>query len=321
MRYLLIFTIAAGVTFLVTPTIRYFALRFLLVDQRNKRKLHNRIITRFGGIAIYIGFLFAMIYVFTSSSKFGLVQQDLIDYIMVIIASSLILILGIFDDAKGANALVKFSIQVLAALILIQSGFIVRIISNPCGGSPIELGIFSIPVTILWLVGITNSVNLIDGMDGLAAGIIFIVSFSLFWMSFLTGQIMSALFAIALAGSCLGFLRYNYPPAKVFMGDTGSLFLGFSVAALSILTNHKGNTAISLLIPAIIGMGIPIVDTSFAFFRRIAIKKTNPFRADKEHVHHLLLKLNLSEKKVVFILWAATALLSAVACWIYLNKK
>lgn len=320
MRYILIFAIAAVVTFLITPTIRYFALKFSLVDRRNNRKPHNRVITRFGGLAIYIGFVFAMIYVFTSSSNLGLVQQDLSNYIVVIIASSLILILGIFDDAKGANALIKFSIQILAALILVQSGFIVRIISNPFG-SPIELGVFSIPVTILWLVGITNAVNLIDGLDGLAAGIVFIVSFSMFWMSFLTGQIMPALFAIALAGACLGFLRYNYPPAKVFMGDTGSLFLGFSIAALSILTNYKGNAAIGLLMPAIIGMGIPIIDTSLAFFRRVAIKRVNPFHADKEHIHHLLLKLNLSEKKVVFILWIITAFLSTVASWIYLNKK
>lgn len=320
MRYILIFAIATVVTFLITPTIRYFSLKLLIVDRRSNRKLHNRIVTRFGGLAIYIGFLFAMVYVFTSSFKLGLQQQDFSNYIAIIMTSSLILILGIFDDAKGANALIKFSIQILAALILIQSGFMVKIISNPFG-PPIELGVFSIPVTILWLVGITNAVNLIDGLDGLAAGIVFIVTFSMFWMFFLTGQIMPAFFAIALAGACLGFLRYNYPPAKVFMGDTGSLFLGFSIAALSILTNYKGNTAISLLVPAIIGLGIPIIDTSFAFFRRIAIKKVNPFHADKEHIHHLLLKLNLSEKKVVFILWTITAFLSTVACWIYLNNK
>lgn len=320
MNYLLIFAVAAVVTALITPTIRYFGLKFSIIDHRSKRKLHNRVVTRFGGLAIYFGFIFAMAIAFIFGSQFG--QKDFANYLMVIIASTLVLILGIFDDSRGANALIKFSVQILAALVLIQSGFVVRIISNPFG-NPINLGIFAIPITVLWLVGITNAINLIDGIDGLAVGIMFIVCVSLFCMFLITGDIMPAFFAMALAGACFGFLRYNYPPAKIFMGDTGSLFLGFSVAALVILTNHKEQEVTSsLLIPAIIGLAIPICDTSMAFFRRLVIKKGNPFHADTGHVHHLLLRLELKHKEVAIILWILTAIfnVAAVALYYYLYK-
>jgi UDP-GlcNAc:undecaprenyl-phosphate GlcNAc-1-phosphate transferase len=131
---------------------------------------------------------------------------------------------------------------------------------------------------------------------------------------------MPAFFAIGLAGACFGFLRYNFPPAKIFMGDTGSLFLGFSVAALAIITNHKTNTAIGLFFPAVIGLAVPIIDTSMAFFRRIFIRKVSPFHADKEHIHHWLLKLKFSEKNVVYTLWAVTAFLNVLAVAVFLRK-
>lgn len=314
------FVLSAVVTVIVIPTIRYFALKLTIVDQRSKRKIHNRIVTRFGGLAIYAGFIFAMINVFLFNSRID--QQDFLGYMALIIASTLILLLGLFDDVKGANAFIKFSVQILAAWILIQAGFIVKYISNPFGDS-IVLGIFAIPFTILWLIGITNAINLIDGLDGLAAGIVFIVSGSMAWMFIASGCLMPAFFAIALAGACLGFLRYNYSPAKIFMGDTGSLFLGFSVAALAILTNRKGYTTIGLLLPVIIGLGIPIYDTLLALFRRLVIKKVNPFQADNEHIHHALLRLKLKPESAVIILWALTVIFNIVAVvfYYYLHKS
>jgi len=314
MIYLLIFLIAAAVALLVTPTIRAVALKLELVDMRSKRKVHNRIITRFGGLAIYIGFVFAMATVFVLNAQAE--NLDFQSYIVIMMASSLILILGLFDDARGANAFIKFSVQILAAFMLIQYGFVVRFISNPFG-DPILLGPWSVPVTLLWLVGITNAINLIDGLDGLAAGIVFIVCSALFCIYIATETYMPAFFAIALAGACLGFLRYNFHPARIFMGDTGSLFLGFSVAALAIITNRKANTALGLFLPAVISLAVPIADTSLAFFRRIVIKKVSPFRADNEHIHHLLLKLRLSDKTVVFAIWGVTVLLNALAIGVY----
>jgi len=316
MNYLLIFAIAGSITFLITPTIRYFALRFSIIDRKGGRKVHNKVVTRFGGVAIYVGFLFAMLTIFLT--ELGLEGLDFGPFWTIIMASTLILVLGIYDDAKGANAKVKLFVQILAALLLIHSGFIVKTVSNPFG-PPINLGIFSIPITILWLVGITNAINLIDGLDGLAGGIIFICSVGLFFAFLLSGTIISAFFAIALAGSCLGFLRYNFSPATIFMGDTGSMFLGFSIAALAILTSHKTTTAIVFLIP-IFGLAIPILDTSLAFTRRI-VRKQSPFYADKEHIHHLLLKRNLTKKQVVYFLWAITLFLNISACCIYYLRK
>jgi len=314
MRYVLVFAIAAVVTSLVIPTIRYFALKFAIVDRRSKRKLHNRIVTRFGGIGIYIGFIFAMANAFIFSSLLG--HQDFLDYAFVIMASTLVLILGIFDDARGANAFVKFTVQILAALILTQAGFTIRIISNPFGQA-IETGFLAVPLTILWLVGITNAINLIDGMDGLAAGIAFIVCCGMAYMFITSNVVMPAFFAVALAGACLGFLRFNFMPARIFMGDTGSPFLGFSIAALAVLTHRKGHATIGLFLPAVIGLGIPIYDTMLAFSRRLFIKKTNPFRADNDHIHHVLLRLKINQMHVVIILWVITAILNIAAIIIY----
>ncbi|MCK4859030.1 MAG: undecaprenyl/decaprenyl-phosphate alpha-N-acetylglucosaminyl 1-phosphate transferase [Candidatus Omnitrophica bacterium] len=316
MNYLLIFAVAATVTLLITPSIRYLALKFSIIDRKKTAKDHNRIVTRFGGIAIYIGFMFAMLTAFIT--EFSLFRSDFIPFAIIILVASLILILGICDDAKGVSPRLKFAIQILAALILIKSGFIVRMVSNPFGG-PIKLGIFAVPFTMLWLVGITNAINLIDGLDGLAAGIVLISSLGLFFIFLVSAMIIPAFFAMALAGSCLGFLRNNFPPAKVFMGDTGSLFLGFSLASLATLTSHKATASIALLVP-IIGLGLPILDTSLSFFRRL-VKKTSPFKRDKLHIHHLLLKRrNLTEKQLVLILWSITLFLNIFACSLFLLR-
>ncbi|MFC1668646.1 glycosyltransferase family 4 protein [Chlamydiota bacterium] len=315
MNYFLIFAIACAITFLITPTIRFFALRFSLIDRRSTRKIHTRIVTRFGGFAIYIGVFFAILAGFYAN--LGLEKPDFAIFKIIFIASTLILFLGIYDDAKGANAWIKLFVQLLATLILIRSGFIIKIISNPFG-SPIKLGNLGIPITILWFISITNAINLIDGLDGLANGIVFICSIALFPVFFITSKTMPAFFSLAIAGACLGFLRYNFFPAKIFLGDTGSMFLGFSLASLAILTNHKTTITLGLLVP-LIGLGIPIFDTTFAFFRRV-IKRKHPFKADNEHIHHFLLKKNLSQKQVVYSLWIITALLNIGAFYIFLFR-
>jgi UDP-GlcNAc:undecaprenyl-phosphate/decaprenyl-phosphate GlcNAc-1-phosphate transferase len=309
MGYYLIFAIACAITFLITPSIRYFALRYSVIDRKGERKVHDKVVTRFGGLAIYLGFIYAMITAFYTESS--LIGADFPSFRIIILASTLVLILGIYDDVRGANSWVKIVVQILAALILIKAGFVIKIVSNPFG-QPINLGVFSIAITMLWLVGITNAINLIDGLDGLAAGIVLFSSLGLFFVFFTTGRLMPAFFAMALGGSCLGFLRYNFSPAQMFMGDTGSMFLGFSIAALAILASRKATTAIILLVP-IIGLGIPILDTCLAFFRRL-LRRTSPFTPDKEHIHHLLLRFNLTGKQVVIILLAITALLNIIAC-------
>jgi UDP-GlcNAc:undecaprenyl-phosphate GlcNAc-1-phosphate transferase len=311
MSYSLVFAIACAITFLITPSIRYFALRYSIVDRKGGRKVHEKVVTRFGGLAIYLGFVYAMITAFYTEPSIGGADFRLFRTIML--ASTLVMILGMYDDVRGANRWTKIAVQVLAALIMIKVGLVIRIVNNPFG-SPIRLGMFSGVVTVLWLVGVTNAINLIDGLDGLAAGIVFFCSLGLFFVLTITGQYMPAFYAMALAGACLGFLRYNFFPAQIFMGDTGSLFLGFSIAALAILARRKATTSIMLLVP-IIGLGIPILDTGLAFFRRL-LKGTSPFKPDKKHVHHMLLELTFTPKQAVIILLAVTACLNILACFL-----
>lgn len=307
--YVLIFAIAFSVTYLITPSVRFFGLKFSVIDRKDERKIHDKVITRFGGIAIYVGFIFAMICSFFLN--FGLGFQELAPLMKVFIAATLVLCLGFYDDVKGANVKIKLFVQTLAAFFLINSGFLVERISNPLGGV-IELGILSIPITILWLVGITNAINLIDGMDGLAGGIVFISSAGLSIVFIMTHRLLIPAFsAIALAGAVLAFLRYNFNPAKIFMGDTGSMFLGFTIAAIAIMSSHKAATSISLLIP-IIALGVPIADTTLAFLRRF-INKQNIFAPDQKHIHHWLMGKNLTSKQVVVILLGITVLLNIIA--------
>ena len=203
--YFLIFGVATAIVFLITPTIRYFALKFSIIDRREDRKIHSRVIARFGGLSIYFGFVFAMLMLFVLKANemlhnFGPVW-------IIIMAATLILFLGFYDDIRGTNAKVKLFVQILAALVLINAGFEIKAIASPFGG-PIRLGVFSVPITILWLVGITNAINLIDGLDGLAAGIVMICSFGLFTMFLCSGAILPAFFAIALAGACSDWVFY-----------------------------------------------------------------------------------------------------------------
>ncbi|MFH1305557.1 MAG: MraY family glycosyltransferase, partial [Candidatus Omnitrophota bacterium] len=259
--------------------------------------------------SMYLGFIFAMFMVFLM--RFGPKSMDFTPFWTIIMASTLILFLGAYDDVKGANAKIKFSIQILASLLLINAGLVIYSINIPFFGS-VSLGWWGIPLTILWLVGITNAINLIDGVDGLAAGIVLICSLGLFVNFLVMGSILPAFFAVALAGACLGFLRYNFPPAKIFMGDTGSMFLGFSLAALALLTNQKASTSLALLVP-VLGLGVPIMDTSLAFMRRVK-RHRDPFLADKEHIHHRLLAKGFTVKQVIYILWSVTILLNIIAC-------
>lgn len=309
MSYFLIFATACAITFLITPSIRYFALRYSIMDRKGARKVHEKVVTRFGGLAIYLGFLYAMVTALYTEPSIG--AADVALFRVIALASTLVLILGIYDDVRDAGKWIKIAVQVLAALILIRVGLVIRIVSNPLG-PPIHLGVFSVAVTVLWLVGITNAINLADGLDGLAAGIVLFSSLGLFYVLLVTGEKMAAFYAMALAGACLGFLRYNFSPAQVFMGDTGSMFLGFAIAALAIMARRKATTSIMLLVP-IIGMGVPILDTGLAFFRRL-VRGTSPFRPDSEHIHHRLLRLNLTPRQVVIILLAVTACLNLAAC-------
>jgi UDP-GlcNAc:undecaprenyl-phosphate GlcNAc-1-phosphate transferase len=300
--HIIVFLTAISIAYLITPTIRSVGIKLFLLDKRDDRKIHKKIVSRFGGMAIYLGFIVAILLSFLLEP--GMETANIIKILHMILAFTLVLFLGIYDDSMGANAFTKFCVQILASLLVIRAGVIIDVLNIPFL-SPIELGVLSVPLTVLWLVGITNAINLIDGLDGLAAGIVAInaLTFSLiFWVS---GQVFPGFFSLAIAGACIGFLPYNSYPAKIFMGDTGSLFLGFSIATLSIFTNCKSLATAGVLAP-LLGLSVPIVDTLLAFIRRIA-RGNNPFRADKQHIHHWLLSKKLPDKIAVNILWGLTA--------------
>lgn len=308
------FAIAFVISFVATPFVRKIAIKIGAIDvPKDDRRMHKHPVPRMGGLAIFIGIIVAIIYSIISSSieNNGIIFDDRI--IGYIIGASIIVIMGIFDDRKPIKAIYKLIIQIIAACIVVYFGIRIGPISIPfLNETYFTLGILEIPLTIIWIVGITNAINFIDGLDGLATGITCISSTSLLFIFLLTGQSIEAIFIAAImVGATMGFLPFNFNPAKIFMGDTGSNFLGFSLAILSMLGLAKTYTAISVLVPIII-LAVPIFDTSFAIIRRI-INKKSPMEADKGHIHHKLIEAGLSTRQAVFILYAICALLGMLA--------
>ncbi|MDD5617549.1 MAG: MraY family glycosyltransferase, partial [Candidatus Omnitrophica bacterium] len=286
MLYLLIIIVSFMVVYLSIPNIRYVALRFFVIDKKNDRKIHNKLITKMGGLGIYLGFIagLAIITIF----DLGILKINIQEISGIIICATLMLLLGIYDDLNGSNAVTKLTVQIIIALLFIKMGFkIERIyIANFID---LRLGIFSIPVTVLWISGITNAINLIDGLDGLAAGIVAINSlfFCLFGIIIKNNFIIFT--SLSLLGANLAFLYYNFYPAKIFMGDTGSLFLGFIIACMAIYKTEVINNN-SLLVPSILILFLPILDMILAIVRRISRRK-NVFKGDATHIHHYCIKL------------------------------
>ena len=287
---------------LTTPLAIFVAKKLNVVDIPNERKVHNNAIPRMGGVAIYGAFVLGAL-------ALGIYTRPVA---ALLIGCSMVMFIGWIDDVIGISPKVKLIGQVLASLVLIKGGFYVQFITNPfTDGGLISLGVFAIPVTILWLTGVSNAVNLIDGLDGLSAGVSAIAALTMTIVCLVQGQTDTAALAAVLAAAAFGFLRYNFHPARTFMGDCGSLFLGFVLGALAIMGLSKGATVISIFIPMII-MGIPVFDTAFAIIRRIFLRKPI-FEADKGHLHHSLLSLGLSHRQTVLTIYAISAVMGLAA--------
>jgi len=299
--YIKVFLIGLIITYISTPLIRRIAIKFEAVDEPDKRRINKRPVPNLGGIAIYLGF--------TAAVLFG--SEPAADRTGIIIGGSLIMLIGVIDDIYELRPSVKLFGQLLAAIVLVFSGVSIEFISNPFADSMIYLGIFAIPVTILWIVGVTNTVNLIDGLDGLAAGVSIIAAATLFVVSLQQGQFITAVLTAALAGSALGFLRFNFYPARIFMGDGGAMMIGFILASVSIIGALKSAAAMTLFVP-VLALGIPIFDTAFAIIRRVYYKKPIA-RADHGHLHHRLLALGWNHKQSVLIVYIMSTVLGAVA--------
>ena len=314
--FLAAFLISIGATLLVCR----IAVRLGVVDKPDQfRKIHQREIPRLGGVAIYVAFVIpvAAIYLFGKDGSSVLVQADPARLLALIIGATVALALGVVDDVWGLRAPWKLLFQVIAGLVAVAGGITVAVLSNPFGG-PLYLGFFAIPVTLFWFLGCMNAVNLMDGLDGLAAGVCLFVVLTLFLVSVLFGNIYSALLA-CLSGAIFGFLLFNFNPARIFLGDAGSILLGFLVAALSILASRKAEAAVALLIP-FVALGLPILDTSIAILRRWS--RNLPISApDRQHIHHTLLSLGLSHKRVVLILYGVCVLLGSAALLITMARN
>lgn len=288
------------VAYFSMPLVIKLAYRLGAIDQPDKRKVHQTAMPRMGGMAIFAAFVIVMLLLVKVSGP----------YAGIILGASLVFIVGLLDDIYQLSAWTKLLGQIIAASVAIYFGVVIQFVNNPFDGM-LALGYLSIPLTFLWIVGITNAINLIDGLDGLAAGVSTIAAFTMGIVALMQGQQMVAITAFVLAAAILGFLPYNYHPARTFMGDSGSNFLGFTLACLAVTGVAKSTAVISLLLPIVI-LGIPIFDTFFAIFRRI-YKKTPIFMPDKDHLHHRLLKLGFPHKTTVLIIYGISALFSLSA--------
>lgn len=296
--YVAAFITALMMAFALTPPVIKFANLIGAIDKPNHRKVHTRLMPRLGGLAIYFAFVgaFLVTYPFLPEANVQAIKG-------LLLGGSVIVFIGILDDRFELSAKVKLLGQIVAAaIVVLVFGLRIEFVNVPFGDvidwSRMEwLGIL---ITMLWIVGVTNAVNLIDGLDGLAAGVSAIATATMLVIAIMMGNVTVILLCALLLGSIIGFLFFNFYPAKIFMGDSGALFLGFSLATLSVL-GFKSVTIVSFIIPILI-LGVPLSDTFLAIIRRIVNKKPISV-ADKSHLHHCLLQLGFSHRKTVLIIY------------------
>lgn len=313
-HYALLLVVAAVVTLLVTPLVRRVSLRLGLVDYPGGRKVHDHPVSRLGGVAIFIGLAAAIALEVMGELRgvwdTGFITQasDRMNVTGVFAGILLVFLVGAVDDVWNLRAGAKLGGQILAAAIVAVSGLQIEFVGNPFGGGLIMLGLLAVPVTVVYLVGFANVINLIDGLDGLAAGVSAIAATSLLVLAVQGNRFAAAALAAGLIGACMGFLRYNFNPASIFMGDSGAMFLGFTLATISLLGVMKTTAAIALAVPLMI-IGVPIFDAASAILRRV--RHNRPIHeADKGHIHHRLLGRGFDQRQTVLIIYAWSAALA-----------
>jgi len=311
LTYLVAFLISALCSFALTPLVRDFAIaRGAVDDGSEERKVHTTPIPRVGGLAISVAFFVPVLALFFWDNFVSVSYlADLSRVVGLLVGAGLMVGMGVVDDIRGLSAKVKLLVQIVVALMAFGAGYRIESVMTPFGMW--ELGWVALPITMLWIVGIVNAINLIDGLDGLASGISLFTVFVLFILGVTQNNVIVSLTAIALAGSLLGFLRYNFNPASIFMGDSGSLFLGYVLSVTAISGSAKSQTAVSLLIP-VLALGVPVFDTSLAVIRRF-ISGKHIFSADRGHVHHRLLDSGLTHRQAVLVLYAGCTVLALAA--------
>ncbi len=291
--YIAAFASAFAICIVMTPVAKTLSMKVGAIDYPKDRGMHKKPMPRMGGIAIVCGFVLTVLMI--SPFVKEIETQKLIG---LLIGSLIIAILGAFDDVKNLSAKFKLVVQIIAALVVIISGIRIEFVIWPFTAT---FDALSAPFTLVWIIGVTNAVNLIDGLDGLAAGVSSIAALSIMVLCILTGSEIAVVLMAALAGACIGFLPRNFNPAEIFMGDTGATFIGFVLSVTSILGLFKGYTILALVV-SVFCLGLPIFDTLFAMGRRIAHHKPI-MQADRGHLHHRLIDKGYSQKQAVVTLY------------------
>lgn len=302
------FLIFLFISIILTPFSIYIGKKLKIVDKPHekrgdKEKITPKLMPRSGGVSVYISLFILFIYLY--------IQNPSMQLISILIGGTIIFIVGVIDDRFKLNAWIKLLFELIAALIPIFYGIKVNFITNPFKGGYIYLKELSIPFTIFWIVGITNAINIIDGLDGLASGIVSIAAVTLGFVSILKGQFVIAAICFSISGIALGFLIFNFPPAKIYLGDSGALIFGFILAEIAVWGALKTTTSVILSV-AIFSLGFPIIETFTSIIRRIS-KRKNIFKADMDHIHYKLMYSGMKEKEVIILLYLITILFSILS--------
>lgn len=320
--YVVACLVALFLSVLLTPLIRRFALRIGAVSTPGGRHVHGRTVPRLGGIALAFAWAVPVVGLALRDPRINhALTQRLVQVVALVAGGTVMCAVGALDDARGMRSVHKLAAQVVVATVAFICGFQIQAVALPLVGT-LQMGVFALPVTVLWIVGVTNAVNLIDGLDGLAAGVSFFAAFTSFVIASISGSVFVALTMAALMGSLVGFLFFNFNPARIFMGDSGSYFLGFVLATTALAgggLQQKASTAVSLLVP-VLALGVPIFDTLFSMFRRL-LERRPIFSADRGHVHHRLLDLGLTHRRAVVFLYGISILLAAGAIAVSLGRS
>ncbi len=316
--YLFIFCGSLLLSLAFTPLVIFVARALNIYDDLHARKIHAQAVPRIGGVAIFLAMMALTIPALLLNNTIGVAFQAIQSQVLALLAAGiLVFLMGFADDLCRLRARTKFIVQILAALLV--CGYGIRIESiQVADWFTIEFGPLSWPLTVLWIVGITNAVNFIDGLDGLAAGIATITCGVIALLAVLSGQVVMAVLMLALLGSLIGFLAFNFNPARLFMGDSGSMFLGFMLAAASVMCAHKASTLIGLALP-FLALGIPIFDTLFSMLRRL-LERRSIFSPDRSHIHHRLIDMGLQQRHVVLFLYTVTLLITALGMFMMLAR-
>jgi UDP-GlcNAc:undecaprenyl-phosphate GlcNAc-1-phosphate transferase len=315
------FVMAMLITAIATPFVRIAALAAGAVDEPGARRVHTRRVPRLGGIAIAFGFFLPLVVLFAIRTHAALIFFSTGSITAGLVAGSLLVVgAGLVDDLKGLGAKSKLLLQTTAAVIAFAGGMRIEGIDLP-GIGALNLGWFALPATVLWIVGIVNAMNLIDGLDGLAAGVAFFACLTNFAIASITGNVFILLVSASLGGAVVGFLFYNFNPAKIFMGDSGSMFLGFVLASASLLGagTQKSPTLIAIVVP-ILALGLPILDMLMTIARRF-LERRSIFSADRGHFHHRLLDSGLTHRRSVLSLYLVTIAFTIVALIAYVGRS